>query len=501
MKKYKKFLSLLLAIIMIFSMAGFALAKENYKQNCPVIFIHGFSSSEIYADVNDPDSLMSFPDVNEILTAVADTLVPALGIYFINKDADVLTSAVTKRINKMLEPWFNNPDGTTQEGSGVAPRELKNISKKSRLTFRYDWRSDPVVIADNLHQFIETVLDLSGCKKVALGCHSLGSSVALAYLSKYGNSKVSAMVFDSPACNGVALIGNILTGKVNLDGEAIGSFLKEMLGESEYKKLVSGFIDILESAGLFEAFSLFADDVIAELAPGIYKGTVAPLVGGWPTLWSMLPDDKVATAKNFIFDEILKGEDYSGLEAKIDSYNSSARLQRTQLLRDFNNVGKFAILSRYNNQTIPLRESSMLIGDLIIETEASSFGATTAPKGTCFSDEYLEDKDMAYISPDKTVDASTCLFPEQTWFIKNSGHFETEELTKLYYDMFFFSKQELTCDTAELGRFIYNDKPDYVLKNDNTTPQTTEKPTLMKSIFAFVYAFIEALIAFMSKQG
>ena len=493
MKTSKKILSLLLALLMIFSMASFAFATETYKQNCPVIFIPGFSSSDIYTDINDPSTQISFPDANAILTAVADTLVPALAAYAINKDTDKLTDTVTKRINEMCAPLFNEKSGDPKQGSGIAPREIKSASKKSRFTFRYDWRGDPMIIADELNKFIETIRELSGCDKVALGCHSLGSSIALAYLSKYGNSAVSAIVLDSPACNGVDLIGNVLTGNINLDAKSIGLFLKEILGDMEYKKLVSGFIDIMQSAGLFEMFSLFADEVIAELAPGIYRGTVAPLVGRWTTIWSMLPDDKMDEAKAYIFDEILKDEDTSVLEAKIDNYNSVVRNNRTKTLKSFDKLGRLAIFSRYTNQTIPLVESSIFMSDTIIDTKSTSFGATTAPIGEYFSDEYLKGKDMAYISPDRTVDASTCLFPEKTWFIKGSGHFETGGVTENYYDMFFFAKKELTCDTAEIGRFTYRDEATYSLVEDTTTPQKIEKPDFIRSLYNLISALLEVM--------
>ena len=41
---------------------------------------------------------------------------------------------------------------------------------------------------------------------------------------------------------------------------------------------------------------------------------------------------------------------------------------------------------------------------------------------TQFSKEYLDSHNSKYISPDKCVDASTCLFPERTWFFSGQHH-------------------------------------------------------------------------------
>ena len=486
----KKLLSLLLAIIMVFTCVSVAFAAEDYKQTCPVIFVPGFSSSTLYSDVTDEDTSMSFPGVDAILEAVKDTLLPALASYAVTRDTDKLTDTVTKRINVMFEGWFNESDGSVPDGSGIIPEKLRKVTKNSRLVFRYDWRDDPMVIADELNAYINKVCKLSGCDKVALGCHSLGSTVALAYLSKYGNSKVSAMVFDSPACNGVAVVGNVLTGEVNLDADGLAFFAKSYLGESEYQALIRGIIDIFKSAGLLDLLSLVADEVIAELAPGIYRGTVAPLIGRWLTIWSMLPDEKMAQAKAYIFDEILKDEDTAALEKRIDNYNKTVRNNKEKTLKAFDKVGKFAILSRYGDQVIPLRSTAMNKGDLIIETSATSFGAVTAPIGDYFSDEYLKGKDLTYISPDRTVDATNCLFREKTWFIKNSGHFETGGITENYYDMFFFSKKELTCKTAPLPRFTYRDDVTYTLIEDTTTPEKAADYNLAESIYNFAIALI-----------
>ncbi len=499
MKSFKKITALFLAIIMIFSLSTTAFGTEGVKRDKPVIYLPGFTSSNVYDDISNPDTLVDYPSTDTILDIVTQAFIPALLAYSVDRDTDKLVTKVTDRVNEAFAYWFNEPTGEAKEGSGIISEELTDVSPDSKLIFSYDWRGDPVKIADELHKYIEDVCRLSGCDKVTLGCHSLGSTIALAYLTKYGNSRVAAMVFDSPACNGVTLIGNIFSGKVNLDTEGLSFFLKALVGESEYNELVSSIIDILDNAHVLELFNRFADEIIEALAPAVYRETVAPLLGGWLTMWSMVPDSQMEAAKAYIFDDIFEGKDYSVLESKIDNYNSTVRANRKATLEAFNNEGNFAILSRYTDMTIPLTDYAHLIGDQIIETSSSSFGATTAPMGSFFDEEYLKDKNSEYISPDKTVDASTCLFPEQTWFIKNSGHFETGGVTENYYDMFLYAETELTCDTAPIGRFTYRDDATYTLIEDTSSPEESIKPSFIESIYNYFVALINTVKLLLGK--
>ena len=101
--------------------------------------------------------------------------------------------------------------------------------------------------------------------------------------------------------------------------------------------------------------------------------------------------------------------------------------------------------------------------------------------------------DAGWDSPDRTVDASTCVFPEKTWFIKNSGHFETDGVTKESYDLFLFADEELTCENAPIGRFTLRDKESFTLVEDTTSPEKNEKPSLLRSILNYYKALIETI--------
>ena len=67
--------------------------------------------------------------------------------------------------------------------------------------------------------------------------------------------------------------------------------------------------------------------------------------------------------------------------------------------------------------------------DGLVFIEVSSFGATCADYGKTFADDYKQAKypETNLISPDRQIDASTCLFPFNTWFIKGLDHAQQNE--------------------------------------------------------------------------
>lgn len=500
MKTSKKILSIFLALLMLLSVSGFAFAAEEAERDCPVIHIPGFYSSDVYGDVNDPDTLLILPSTDTLIDFVKNEFAPALVAFCIDRDTDKLATNVCSKINEQLfSHWFNESTGEAKEGAGIVfDYTPENVTAQSRLIFRYDWRENLIDTADKLAAYIEHVASESGCEKVALSAHSFGSNLILAYLAKYGNDRISAIVFDSPACYGVAVMGNLMTGKVTLDSEFIGYFLKSTLGEAEYSRLISSVFDVFDLAGIPALATGFIDEIIEVLAPAVYKETLAPLFGYWPASWAMVPDAQIDEAMSFIFDNLLKDEDLSVLKSKIEDYNSLVRSNKDNLLKSFNDSGNFAVLSRFGSPAFPLTDASDLIGDTVIETKSSSLGATTAPYGTYFSDEEIAGVDSKYISPDRTVNASTCLFPEQTWFIKDAGHFETH-LTEAYYDFFLYADEEITCDKTDFGRFCVFDKETITLLKDTSEPEKVEELSPLRRLFNFIIALFKPLADFFSK--
>lgn len=495
MKNIKVIFALVLSIIMVITMGVPAFAAIDESVVCPEIYVPGFYSTALYADKNDPDTLLSVPDKEEIIKAVKDELVPAFIIYAADKDADKLGNVLSDVANSMLEGWFNNPDGTAKDNSGsnfVYPA-AKNIKYNSRLRFGYDWRCDPLESAAQLNDFINYVLESTNKDKVALSCHSLGAVVVLTYLSVYGSQKIMGVAFDSPAIEGLTSVGELFSGRTDFEAEGVAALLKMIIGTNEYEELLSSIIDIFSMAGINGSFSEFLDNAYDEVGTVFFRQTLVPLFGYWPSVWSMIPDEYIEAVMADIFEKELAGSEYDGIKTKIQNYNTLVRADKIKTLTDFDAVGRVVVVSRYGYNAVPVTSQWSMLSDTVVETKNSSFGATTAKVGEHFTDEELEGKDMKYISPDKTVDASTCLFKEKTWFIKNAVHTDSSIASGLLSQLL-FSAEESTCDNSEFSRFMIYDKENRKIVTDESVPEKNEKPTMFTRIFNFIKALINKLL-------
>lgn len=498
MKMFKKAFSIILCAVMIFVVAVPAFAQSE-NVICPTIYLPGIDSSYIYKDVSNPVEGINEIDKDAVTAMLKEEIVPALIVYAADGDADNLAHKISNVVNTIFADYFNDPDGTAAGNSGVINSYPSVIRKNANLYFSYDWRGDPIVIASELDAYIDYVIEKSGVDKVALTSHSMGSLIILSYLSLYGDDKVAGIVLDSPVIEGVTYVGELLCGEAEFTSEGFEMFFKSVMGETEYQELAASSMDILEMAGVSGLATDFLGDTMKKIGPVFFRESLVPLFGRWLTIWAMCPEGKMEQAIDFVFSNMPENEDANALRAKIEDYNARVRENRMDTLLDFDEKGRLAVISRYGYSSLPVTASWDLLGDAVVETESSSFGATTAVFGDYFDDAYLEGKDMKYISPDKTVDASTCLFPEKTWFIKNLIHTQAGE-TKDIKAQLLFGEKEAVCDDFSMGRFIIYDVETQTFSIDNSVPVKVEKPTPLQRLFNFLKAFFEKIIDFFTRK-
>ncbi len=497
MKITKKIISILLCAVMIFALAVPAFAADVGSMKCPTVYVPGIASSSIYLDKDNPDEKVNVPDKEILIELIKEEILPALIVYAATKDIDKLAKTVTKVLNEGFKHWFNNTDGTAKGNSGVINTypSADSIRDDSFFRFSYDWRGDPIAIAKELDDYISYITENSEYDKVALSSHSLGGIVVLTYITLYGTEKVYGWVMDSPAIEGVSYVGDLLCGEIEITGEGVLTFLKGTLGENEYEELITSSLDILKMAGLSDLVIGFFNEAVEKMAPVLFKETLFPIFGYWLTIWAMVPADRIDEAMDFVGKYYSDEHDLSALTEKIEAYNSLVRKNRKETLLALDESARVAVISRYGYTCFPITSSWELVGDAVIETQSTSLGAVTAPLGDYFSESYLEGKDMKYISPDKTVDASTCLFPEKTWFIKDILHEEVGYTRSLNAQLLFF-EEEATCDNFTLSRFSVFDRDTETLLKDETEPEKTVKPSPLERLFNFLKALFDKLIVF-----
>ena len=454
----KKITAILLSVLIllpVFAVAASAANKDDKKQ-IPEISIHGFMAISIYEDPDDPDSNDVWPPTADSILAAVKATLPALTKFSVTWNWDQLADAIIPQVNSLFYPAELNSIGLpTIESSGIRfnsrpdPEQLKS---GRTIDFRYDWRVDPMESAAQLNDFIDYVLEATGAEQVTLTAHSLGGVIMLTYLTKYGYDKVKSVCFNTSAVFGETYTGELLSGNITLNGEALLNYIKFAVGDTEYEYFISKLSDMLAKAGLLNFVAKFGNLMIEKLSAKIIPTSIVPLFAHWLTIWAMVPDEYMDACLHYVFEEVMGDQDtdYTVLRNKIETFNSEIRAHKTEMLQEMyeSDAISLYVISRYGYTSIPLTPAYNELSDGVIETRRSSFGATTAPYGQTLSAYQIQGYDK-YISPDGTVDANTCMFPDQTWFIRNYKHATVDRSLEEMIDMLLYYDGQADIHTFE----------------------------------------------------
>ena len=462
----KKIISLFLALCIFLVSMPVAFATDlNTSGACddPVIYIGG-DSSDIYYDndtkkfrIDDIFGLLDGEDEggkSKISEAAFNILLPFIleGIAF-NK-WDNYYAAVEKEIGEMFEPIRLDENGNVPENSdsgigqaALADRRWKmthnNVDRNGKYTegayrYVYDWRLDPIELADDLHEFIEGVKAATGRSRVSITCKCLGTNVVLAYINKYGTDSLKGVGIDVATSNGADFLSGIISGDFGVDGNSMVRLISD-LGVFEkdisISPMVTSTIELLSNTGVLDTLSAVARKLVYEkIEYGIISALATSTLLTMPCYWALVTTEDFDDALVYVFGK--EGSEkrikYAGLIEKITVYNETIKKNVDEIMKSIKVPDKngrsanLCIVSKYGTQMVPLLKDGSIVGDQYVSANKSSFGATTSTVYNTLSDEYIAERTALglgkYISPDKQVDASTCLFPDYTWFIKGCSH-------------------------------------------------------------------------------
>ena len=498
MKRSTKILALILALVLLLTpvLSFGALAAVKNKRDIPMIEVHGFMASNIYYDKDDPSQGYIWDWSQEEILDLIKTALPIIFKYFVLDDWDGMANAILPLVLDFFDGCILEPDGSPAGNSGVdfvypSPGSIK---KNSVLSFSYDWRLDPIECAEQLNDFIDYVLDCSGADQVTLSCHSLGGVVTTAYVTLYGDSKLRSVCYNTTAIYGETYTGELLTGQMTLNADAIQYYLEFALDGQEYEDLINGFLAVSNDLGLLDFICEFGNVALEKLSPILLPEIVVPLFCGMPSIWAMVPDDYVADARDYVFNTVFKDSDIdrSGLIEKLDNYDTVVRAHKTETIQQLNEDANLYVFSRYGYSSIPIVPNYTSMTDGVIDTKYSSFGATTADYKGKLTDEQLEGADPKYVSPDKVVYAGTCMFPDQTWFFKNFPHSINSPLDEMI-ETLLYTEFQATVDTyKEYPQFMK-----YERETETVSPYTAADAaadvTFLQRVMNYMDLFLNKL--------
>lgn len=435
----KKAVSIILTLTIIFSLSATASANYN-KCNCgftPVIHVPGFGEP-IHMNPGDEDNYTVFPPEGDAITKAVPDLVTAVLFGLLTGNFDIFGKHAAKAANTMLGEAACDKDGNPLYNTGVEPDELTFDTHKETVfvsedaddngyfLFLYDWRLDPLDNAKSLRTYINEVKKFTGHNKIILSAHSQGNTVVTSYLHLYGSNGIEKILFLSPAYNGLSLVGSLFTQDVSVlgKGDALADYLNGIMGYEDIKsQLITAIIKEINEIGTVDGILYYLQEILDDQLDRVFAESLTDIIGTLPGIWAFVPDEYYEEAKETVF----KGNaEFDNLVARIDYYHYNVQQKTESIIRSAKANGTAIIItSGYNISSIPVTGMDEGHSDFLIDTKYMSLGAVCAPFGETFDDNYIQQKNSCshnHVSSDKMIDASTCAFPEYTWFIKNNGH-------------------------------------------------------------------------------
>lgn len=495
MKKIaKKLISFILAAVMVMSLATVAFAKEGdwvsqSLSDIPVIRISG--DGEPLVDENGK-KIFHYKDAaklltggngedgnNEQLKSLAGVIKPFIIDGLLKDEWDGFYDKLYEEISKIFENSLLDKDGKAQFGSNVRQEVIDELNhvrhndqawytsngtkyyNSNAYWFRYDWRLDPIETAAEFKAFVDDVIASTGCEKVGIGATCLGTNVITAYLAVYPEHAaqyVRGVGYNGSVVGGAEILSETICAKFKIDPTAVNRILIDCdaLGLFSVDEFVNVTIEMLDRAGVLDTLIGTTEKMLYDkLVEGTTSALALSTFYTWPNYWACVSAEDYESAKYYVFgaEGSEKRAEYAGLIEKLDRYDRVVRQRIPEILtQTVSNGINFGAISKYGFQNIPVCETTELVTDQFASVRRSSFGATTGTIYNDLSDDYIAsrvEKGLGkYISPDKQVDASTCLFPDSTWFIKGSSHSNWSDWEeRLLYDIA-SSKQQLTIDNA-----------------------------------------------------
>lgn len=448
MKTLKKTLAVIMCIVMLMSISAIAFAKEAVT---PVIIVSGMNAFPL--TLVETGEQVWPPKADTILSVVKENILP-MAKFLVTKDWQYLGDELIEdayrgifetvacdengesvyEIETQIFPEsidnypdvFGKEDDTLGE-KGIARSLMREIGGENVYYFNYDWRLSPMKHADDLKAFIDNVKKEKGASEVTLIPCSMGGTVTNAYLYKYGNEGIEKIIYTMSAIQGLSSVGEMFNRRLSFSVDDIMSYLfssnKDDLKMQVLMAVVNTIVELMPWAeNLAEEL---IDESLSQLNDRIYDELMIDSMGTFTGWWALIPDEYYDSAKENFFAGNIDPE----FEKVIDSYHYNVQRNAENIMKNAAEKGtEIYVLASYGFVGAPYTNQAMTQTDRLIETHHQSGRAITAPYGEPFAEDYkavgtkCSDATHNHVSTDGIIDASSCFFPENTWFIKYNTH-------------------------------------------------------------------------------
>lgn len=468
----KKIISVILAVTMIFTLMIPSFAR-NQAEEYPVIIVRGIDFGGLTHEDGSPAISLSMGDILPFLVSTVFGMILSYEDGMVTEnvcrlgrkalegvacDADGNSKYPDVTIEKYDKSIDNYPELLNKDGQpefGMLKTAAEKVGAENVYYYTYDWRLSAKELADDLYVMIEQAKKDTGKHKVNIMCASMGGMITNAYLYYYGPSSVNNAVFLSGAQNGGYIASDILNGDIVFESDILLHMIRTATGGNI---IVDLLLEIFKSLGVFDFLEAVLNAMVKDNSEYLNDNLIRDTLGTCPGIWALCAKDDLRSGVNKMFAG--QKDKYQVLIGKL-SETENILMNTSKTLTDANRNGvRMSFLSNYNRGLVPFYERADNHGDMLLETKLTSNFATVAKVGNVLSEEYIASHDEKYISSDKVIDASTALFRDSTWFIKNAPHVACEygsTYSDFAFILLFADKQPTIDDYKDFPQFMYAD--------------------------------------------
>lgn len=369
----KKLLSVFLALALLLSFVTPAFAYQGAKTadtaaqveeahdpatctDCPVVIVRGMDMMGLYIDkgTENERNALEF-DLGDLLSMLYKGISGAVKA----KDIDPFFQAVIDYAANLLDGYAMKENGESKHNVSVAkypgsaenyPEIWENFDSKNErgmtracaenlpanhtYLFTYDWRLDPYKVADDIAATVDRAIAESGHDKVSIFCASMGGIMTVAYLTKYGYSKVDRCVFMSSTFCGAQVASDVLTGKIELKADTMYNYFSGLLADATGSNAaVAAFMKALNSVGAFKLLQKVTDYIVDNYKDEVYERVLIPDFAYMPVLWGLVQPQDYNNAVDFIFgDSVAEHADFLAYGDRLQKMMSNRTADRKSVV-------------------------------------------------------------------------------------------------------------------------------------------------------------------------
>ena len=436
----KKCLALLLSFSVLFALGAPALNATAKEKDYYTIYMRG--STTIYKFGEDGSKTALYDDgdyIADVLTKAA----PMLPSARLNGDY----TAYAEKVLEIMRPAYDDFRPSLTDGSVPADTRVdwywtpetvaRDVQGHTYIEYWMDERLSPFAQAADLNEFVEEVRRATGYNKFLFYGRCLGPVPLLTYLYEYQRPKNYADVYGVELSfsthAGMAITDAALTGSCSVPSDGLQSWLtytaSDAMDDSTPARVADIVRQLVNGIGGSLGMRLTARE-LNRLYEQLKDVLFAPLIREYYGLclnYAACVNDKFDEMMAYLYSTPDVRETYAYAVNELTRYHETIWPAINPMLQEIIDTGRpVVIMADYGGQQYPVSEAAMQIGDFQVGTAEMSLGATTARIGETLPGDYVIQQGRRglarYISPDKKVDASTCAFPDHTYFVANLDH-------------------------------------------------------------------------------